>query len=176
MNEAARSLGMTHTRYTDPSGYDDATVSTAADQVRIVESAMRLSVFASVVATPGVWLPVAGTVRNTNRLLGYDGFVGVKTGSDAAAGGCLAFRAIRWVDGRRTTITGVVLGEPGEDRIEAGLAAAAAIVDRITGQRVARERRPRTLPPLGAPGKPRMTAARSAATRCRRNHHTQGKL
>ena len=34
MNATARSLGMTHTRYTDPSGYDDATVSTAADQVR----------------------------------------------------------------------------------------------------------------------------------------------
>ena len=32
MNATARSLGMTHTRYTDPSGYDDATVSTAADQ------------------------------------------------------------------------------------------------------------------------------------------------
>ena len=31
MNSTARSLGMTHTRYTDPSGYDDATVSTAAD-------------------------------------------------------------------------------------------------------------------------------------------------
>ena len=30
MNAAARRLGMTHTRYTDPSGYDDATVSTAA--------------------------------------------------------------------------------------------------------------------------------------------------
>jgi hypothetical protein len=28
---------MTHTRNTDPSGYDDATVSTAADQVRLVD-------------------------------------------------------------------------------------------------------------------------------------------
>src|SRR5262249_15294627 len=52
MNAIARSLGMTHTRYTDPSGYDDATVSTAADQVRIVDRAMRLPVFASIVATP----------------------------------------------------------------------------------------------------------------------------
>ncbi|HEY6148885.1 MAG TPA: hypothetical protein VIW19_00065, partial [Gaiellaceae bacterium] len=34
MNATARSLGMSHTRYTDPSGYDNATVSTAADQVR----------------------------------------------------------------------------------------------------------------------------------------------
>jgi serine-type D-Ala-D-Ala carboxypeptidase (penicillin-binding protein 5/6) len=135
MNATARSLGMTHTRYTEPSGYDDATVSTAADQVRLVDRAMRLPVFASIVATPSATLPVAGTVHNTNRLLGYDGFVGVKTGSTAAAGGCFAFRAIRWIHGKRTTITGVVLGQPGHDRIAAGLAAAAAIVDRIAGQR-----------------------------------------
>ena len=144
MNATARSLGMTHTRYTDPSGYDDATVSTAADQVRIVDRAMRLPVFASIVATPSATLPVAGTVHNTNTLLGHDGFVGVKTGSDDAAGGCFAFRAIRWIDGKRTTITGVVLGQPGHDRIAAGLAAADAMVDRIAGHRAVPDPRPRT--------------------------------
>ncbi len=134
MNATARSLGMSHTRYTDPSGYDDATVSTAADQVRIVDRAMRLPVFASIVATPSATLPVAGTVHNTDRLLGYDGFVGVKTGSDSAAGGCFAFRAIRWIDGKRTTITGVVLGQPGYALAAAGLAAADSMVNRIAGQ------------------------------------------
>jgi D-alanyl-D-alanine carboxypeptidase (penicillin-binding protein 5/6) len=133
MNATARSLGMTHTRYTDPSGFDDATVSTAVDQVRLVDRAMRLPVFASIVATPNATLPVAGTVHNTNTLLGHNGFVGVKTGSTAAAGGCFAFRAIRWIDGKRTTITGVVLGQPGHDKIAAGLAAADAMVDRIAG-------------------------------------------
>ncbi len=131
MNATARSLQMTHTRYTDPSGYDDATVSTAADQVRIVDRAMRLPVFASIVATASATLPVAGSVHNTDRLLGQDGFVGVKTGSDDAAGGCFAFRAIRWIDGKRTTITGVVLGQPGDDQAAAGLAAADAMVNRI---------------------------------------------
>jgi len=141
MNATARSLGMTHTRYTDPSGYDDATVSTAADQVRLVDRAMRLPVFASIVATPSATLPVAGIVHNTNTLVGRNGFVGVKTGSDDAAGGCFAFRAIRWIDGERTTITGVVLGQPGHNQIAAGLAAADAMVDRITGQRRFRQRR-----------------------------------
>src|SRR5579872_1646084 len=146
---------MTHTRYTDPSGYDDATLSTAANQVRIVDRAMRLPVFASIVATPSATLPVVGTVRNTDTLLGYDGFVGVKTGSDAAAG-CFAFRAVRWIDGRRTTITGVVLGQPGFDQVEAGLATAAAMVDRIAGNRAtAAPRQPDlrqlTLPPLAPP-------------------------
>jgi D-alanyl-D-alanine carboxypeptidase (penicillin-binding protein 5/6) len=156
MNATARSLGMTHTRYTDPSGYDDATVSTAADQVCIVDRAMRLPVFASIVATPSATLPVAGTVHNTNTLLGYNGFVGVKTGSDDAAGGCFAFRAIRWIDGKRTTITGVVLDQPGHDQIAAGLGSAAAMVDRIAGHssrpvRATPELRQRTLSPGSAP-------------------------
>jgi D-alanyl-D-alanine carboxypeptidase (penicillin-binding protein 5/6) len=152
MNAAARSLGMPHTRYTDPSGYDDATVSTAADQVRIVDRAMRLPVFAGIVATPSATLPVAGTVYNTDTLLGHNGFVGVKTGSDEAAGGCFAFRAIRWIGGKRTTITGVVLGQPGQDQIEAGLTAAVDMVDRITGGRARPGVGRRTLPPLPAPG------------------------
>jgi D-alanyl-D-alanine carboxypeptidase (penicillin-binding protein 5/6) len=151
MNATARSLGMTHTRYTDPSGYDDATVSTAADQVRLVDRAMRLSVFASIVATPSATLPVAGTVHNTNTLLGHDGFVGVKTGSDDAAGGCFAFRAIRWIDSKRTTITGVVLGQPGHDRIAAGLEAADAMVDHIAGRRATPDLQRGTLPLRTAP-------------------------
>jgi D-alanyl-D-alanine carboxypeptidase (penicillin-binding protein 5/6) len=169
MNAAARSLGMTHTRYTDPSGYDDATVSTAADQVRIVERAMTLPVFASIVATRSATLPVAGVVRNTNTLLGRDGFVGVKTGSDDAAGGCFAFRVIRWIDGKRTTITGVVLGQPGRDRIAAGLAGAAAMVDRIIGVTGSRgpgriHARHRAGPPSTMPPPPGL------ASRSRRSH------
>jgi D-alanyl-D-alanine carboxypeptidase (penicillin-binding protein 5/6) len=151
MNATARSLGMTRTRYTDPSGYDDATVSTAADQLRVVVRAMRLPLFATIVATPSATLPVAGTMHNTNTLLGHNGFVGVKTGSTAAAGGCFAFRAIRWIDGNRTTITGVVLGQPGHDQIAAGLAAADGMVDRIAGHRAAPGLQQPTLPPGAAP-------------------------
>jgi serine-type D-Ala-D-Ala carboxypeptidase (penicillin-binding protein 5/6) len=145
MNATARSLGMTRTRYTDPSGYDDATVSTAADQVRIVDRAMGVRTFARIVATPSAWLPVAGIVHNTDTLLGYDGFVGVKTGSDDAAGGCFAFRAVRRIHGKRTTLTGVVLGQPGHDQIAAGLEAAQAMVDRIAGRPLRHLRPPRAL-------------------------------
>ncbi|MBS2538772.1 D-alanyl-D-alanine carboxypeptidase [Catenulispora sp. NF23] len=131
MNATARSLGMADTRYTDPSGFEQTTVSTAADQVRIVDQAMSLPAFAGIVAMPSATLPVAGPVLNTDTLLGHDGFVGVKTGSDNAAGGCFAFRAVRTIDGRQTTITGVVLGQPGEDQIGAGLRAADGMVNRI---------------------------------------------
>jgi D-alanyl-D-alanine carboxypeptidase (penicillin-binding protein 5/6) len=119
--------------------------------VRIVDQAMRLPVFAGIVATPSATLPVAGMVHNTNTLLGYNGFVGVKTGSDRAAGGCFAFRAIRWIDGKQTTITGVVLGQPGNDRVAAGLAAADAMVEGITGQRAMPDLQQPTLPPPAPP-------------------------
>src|SRR5262245_12804784 len=108
---------------------------------------MRLPVFASIVATPSVTLPVVGTVHNTNTLLGQNGFVGVKTGSTDSADGCFAYRAIRWIDGKRTTITGVVLGQPGHDRIAAGHAAAYAMVDRIAGHRATSHPRQRALSP-----------------------------
>jgi D-alanyl-D-alanine carboxypeptidase (penicillin-binding protein 5/6) len=164
MNATARSLGMAHTRYTDPSGYDDATVSTAADQVRVVDQAMRLAVFARIVATRSATLPVAGTVHNTNTLLGSNGFVGVKTGSTAAAGGCFAFQTVRRIDGNWTTITGVVLGQPGHDQIASGLAAADAMVDRITGQRAVPDLRQRTLPP-GTPPRRRRSQVPAQARR-----------
>jgi D-alanyl-D-alanine carboxypeptidase (penicillin-binding protein 5/6) len=134
MNATARTLGMARTRYTDPSGYDVGTVSTAADQVRVVVQAMRSAVFAEIVATPSATLPVAGTVRNVDSLLGHDGFVGVKTGSMDASGGCFAFRAIRSIGGRRTAITGVVLGQFGGNLVDAALAAADEMVDRIAGR------------------------------------------
>jgi len=85
MNDEARALGMDHTIYTDPSGF----LSTAADQLRVFEQAMRFPVFRQIVSMPGVTLPVAGPLTNYNPLIA-EGYAG-KTGSDSAAGGCLAF-------------------------------------------------------------------------------------
>jgi serine-type D-Ala-D-Ala carboxypeptidase (penicillin-binding protein 5/6) len=120
MNDMAHALGMRHTIYTDPSGLDEATRSTADDQLILAEHAMKVPEFASLVALRSAELPVAGTVHNTDSLLGKDGFVGIKTGSDDAAGGCFMFR-VRRAGG---DLTGVVLGRRGHDLIAAGLDAA----------------------------------------------------
>src|SRR5690348_18306153 len=93
MNTAARRLGMTGTRYTDPSGLDASTVSTAADQVRLGMAAMRVPALAAIAAMPTATVPVAGLVRNYNTLLGQDGITGLKTGSTRAAGGCVLLAA-----------------------------------------------------------------------------------
>jgi serine-type D-Ala-D-Ala carboxypeptidase (penicillin-binding protein 5/6) len=120
MNDMAHALGMRHTIYTDPSGFDEDTRSTADDQLILAQRAMQVPEFASLVALRSAELPVAGTVHNTDSLLGKDGFVGIKTGSDDAAGGCFMFR-VRRAGG---DLTGVVLGRRGHDLIAAGLNAA----------------------------------------------------
>jgi D-alanyl-D-alanine carboxypeptidase (penicillin-binding protein 5/6) len=122
MNAEARALGMNHTFYTDPSGFDPSTVSTADDQLRVFRRAMRFRVFRQIVSTASVTLPVVGAVTNFNPLIaeGYGG----KTGSDSAAGGCLAFFTDVTVGGRRLTAVGVVLGQGEGSRTSAILAAA----------------------------------------------------
>jgi serine-type D-Ala-D-Ala carboxypeptidase (penicillin-binding protein 5/6) len=133
MNGMAHALGMRHTMYTDPSGFDDGTRSTADDQLILAQRAMRLPEFASLVALRSAELPVAGTVHNTNTLLGHDGFVGIKTGSHDAAGGCFMFRVQR----RGGDLTGVVLGRRGHDLIAAGLNAARDLAASVTWRRAA---------------------------------------
>lgn len=111
MNATAKSLGMTQTHYADPDGISPATVSTAVDQLALAMKAMSLPVFAKIVRQPVATFPIAGALFNYNSMIGHHGFIGIKTGSDAAAGGCWAFAAHRTVDGQPTTVFGVVLGQ-----------------------------------------------------------------
>lgn len=129
MNAEARALGMGQTTYTDPSGFDPGTVSTAADQLRVFQQAMRSPVFGEIVSMAAVTLPVAGTVTNFNPLIG-EGYVG-KTGSDSAAGGCLAFLTRVTVGGRSLTAVGVVMGQGEGSTTSALLAAAGEAAEQI---------------------------------------------
>jgi serine-type D-Ala-D-Ala carboxypeptidase (penicillin-binding protein 5/6) len=129
MNAEARALGMERTIYTDPSGFDPSTASTAADQLRIFQRAMRFSVFRQIVSMASVTLPVAGTLTNYNPLIA-EGYAG-KTGSDSAAKGCLAFFTHVTVGGRRLTAVGVVLGQGQGSDTSALLAAAGETAERL---------------------------------------------
>ena len=131
MNHTAHALGMSHTTYTDPSGFDEHTVSTAIDQLRLAQVVAADDTLAAMMATRSYSLPVAGDVTNTNTLLGQDGFVGMKTGSDEAAGGCFMFRSERHTDRGNVTLIGVVLGQQGHNLITAGLYAAKQLADRV---------------------------------------------
>src|SRR3954469_9195883 len=129
MNAAARRLGMASTRYTDPSGYDPGTVSTAHDQLLLARAAMRIDAFAEIAAEQSAVIPHAGVVHNTDRLLGQDGFIGIKTGSDQAAGGCFMFAARSYNKGQ--IVYGVVLGQRDGPLIPAALNAARQLADSV---------------------------------------------
>jgi D-alanyl-D-alanine carboxypeptidase (penicillin-binding protein 5/6) len=151
MNAEAYALGMNHTIYTDPSGYDPSTISTAADQLRVFQRAMRFPVFRQIVSMDSVTLPVAGTLTNFNPLVakGYAG----KTGSDSAAGGCLAFFTHVNVGGHRLTAAGVVMGQGKGSDTSAILAAAGEAAQQLVDP-VASPSRMRTVTVSGAPGGP----------------------
>jgi D-alanyl-D-alanine carboxypeptidase (penicillin-binding protein 5/6) len=129
MNTEARRLSMASTHYTDPSGYDPDTVSTARDQLLLARAAMRIGAFAAIVAEPDATIPQTGVVQNTDGLLGQDGFIGIKTGSDQAAGGCFMFAA-RGPHGHRL-VYGVVLGQHDGPLIAAALDATQRLVDSV---------------------------------------------
>jgi D-alanyl-D-alanine carboxypeptidase (penicillin-binding protein 5/6) len=144
MNETAAELGMKSTHYTDPSGYEASTTSTAADQIKLARAAMADPTFAEIVAMPSTVLPVAGEVPNVNGLVGHEGYVGIKTGSDSAAGGCLLFAKQIEVGGRTLTVVGAVLGQHDGELITAALENA----DRLAGS-VAENVRVTTVLPVG---------------------------
>lgn len=111
MNKAAQSLGMTQTHYADASGVNSATVSTAEDQIKIAQAAMKDPIFREIVAMPQATFTVAGTVYNVNNLLGKHGVVGIKTGNTMAAGGCFVSATPINVGAETHYIIGVVLGQ-----------------------------------------------------------------
>jgi D-alanyl-D-alanine carboxypeptidase (penicillin-binding protein 5/6) len=129
MNSTARKLGMVSTTYTDPSGFNDETVSTAADQLKLAQVTMSEPAFAAIVDEPSAELPVVGRVANYDGLVGRDGYVGVKTGSDRAAGGCLVFAKQVTIGGRQLTVLGVVLGQREGSLIDAALTSAQRLGD-----------------------------------------------
>ncbi|MBP5511929.1 D-alanyl-D-alanine carboxypeptidase [Candidatus Saccharibacteria bacterium] len=64
----------------DASGYDSSTTSTASDLARIGYFVMNHPVLAEIVALEKAEVPVAGEIRNTNKLLGKSSIAGIKTG------------------------------------------------------------------------------------------------
>ncbi|MFH9608214.1 serine hydrolase [Streptomyces sp. NPDC017448] len=112
MNDAAEDLGMTNSTYTDPSGLEKTTVSTATDQLKLAQAVMRNEVFRKIVDMPEVEIEgIDGKIYNNNNLLLQPGVSGIKTGSSTPAGGNLLWSANTKVDGKLLWIYGAVMGQ-----------------------------------------------------------------
>ncbi|MFE0874556.1 serine hydrolase [Streptomyces smyrnaeus] len=114
MNAAARKLGMKNTTYTDPSGLDAATVSTAVDQLKLAEAVMRFDAFRAVVALPSATVDGLDEplINNMDKLLMSELSIrGIKTGSNTPAGGTLVWAAYKTVGDRTPLILGTMLDQ-----------------------------------------------------------------
>lgn len=114
MNELASELGLTRTRFADPSGLDNGNVSTAAELAILFKDALKNELISEVIAKRFHTYKALNNDRqyvayNTNRFLyGREDVFGGKTGYIRNSGYCLAvgFES----EGRR--LAAVVLGSP----------------------------------------------------------------
>ena len=120
MNRVAMALGLAETHFDNPHGLPVKTHrSSARDLARLASVALRDPTFARVVNTPRRGATVTNADgksrnviwKNTNRLLGTEGYDGVKTGTTTAAGNCLVASGHRGDD----HLILVILGAPTSD-------------------------------------------------------------
>ncbi|MGW7333220.1 hypothetical protein ACWGIU_32420 [Streptomyces sp. NPDC054840] len=111
MNDTAKELGMKNTTYTDPSGLDATTVSTAEDQVKLGLKLVEIETLLDITKKPS-WIDPSGKKwDNWNRLVPYNDSLGIKTGTTTKAGGNLLFAAQKKVGNTNQLIVGAVLGQ-----------------------------------------------------------------
>lgn len=102
MNEKAREIGMDNTNFVTPSGLDDKShYSTAEDMAKLARYALKNYAFKEICSTYSTQVsygnpPYDRWLKNHNRLLNeYDGAIGVKTGFTKKSGRCLVSAAER---------------------------------------------------------------------------------
>lgn len=96
MNERAAELGMTHSRFSTPSGLEDeGNYASAADLARLARAFLAVEPLAKIAATPVTTIGTR-TLLNHNKLLWrYEGCIGLKTGYTQKAGRTLVSAAER---------------------------------------------------------------------------------
>lgn len=111
MNETAQALGLKCTCFENPHGLtSDAHLTSAEDLCRVAAAALKYPLFQEIVSTRYHSCLVQGASgyqrrllwKNTNRLLGIEGYSGVKTGTTQAAGACLV--AVGEREGKRLMV------------------------------------------------------------------------
>ncbi|MFN3189244.1 MAG: serine hydrolase [Aureliella sp.] len=117
MNSRAEQLGMKNTMYANPHGLtQEGHYSSSVDLAMLGNRVLKHPLLSKIVATPERGCRVESRLgysrnvlwKNTNRLLEYSEFNGLKTGTTSAAGACLVAASDR--DGQEHIV--VVLGCP----------------------------------------------------------------
>lgn len=115
MNESAKKLGMTNTRFVDPTGLSPQNQSTARDMAKLVQATDKFSIVKQMANVTQFSVDVKGReteYKNSNNLIrsGLLSNVEVsKTGFTAEAGRCIALKAPN-SKGQLTTLVGLGAG------------------------------------------------------------------
>lgn len=124
MNTKANEIGCTHTNFTTAYGFaDPANLTTSHDMCLILEEALNCPEFSNISTTyqytinPTNKYTDSRTITNTNRFiatqeLGYDYYIGGKTGYTDTAGNTLCSAATK----NDRTLIGVILGSTSSDQ------------------------------------------------------------
>ncbi|WP_237307275.1 D-alanyl-D-alanine carboxypeptidase [Streptomyces alboflavus] len=123
MNKTAKELGMKNTHYTDPSGLDKTTVSTAEDLVKLGRVAMENPTFKEI-AGQRSYEDINGDKQDNYFGLVPTVAIGIKTGTTSAAGGNILFAAEKRVGGKTHMVIGAALAQFGSQGV--------ANIDKVT--------------------------------------------
>ncbi len=118
MNRRAKSLHLAETSFLDPNGLA-RNMSSARDLAALTSLAMKNEQFREFVKTRTHEYEVTGpdgakrrlTWKNTNQLLGSEGYDGVKTGTTNAAGSCLVASGRKGMDHLIVVVLGSTAGD-----------------------------------------------------------------
>ena len=118
MNQRAKSLNLAETTYQDPNGLA-GNKSSARDLATLTAQALKNQQFREYVKTRSHEYDVTGpdgakrhmSWKNTNQLLGAEGYDGVKTGTTRAAGACLVASGRRDKDHLIVVVLGSTAGD-----------------------------------------------------------------
>lgn len=102
--------GLSSVVVVEPTGRDPGNVATAADLLRIGQLALADPALPGIVSIVETRVEGAGAVVNSNKLLGYHGIDGLKTGTLNSFGANLLFSGDVEVGAERIPVVGVVLG------------------------------------------------------------------
>ncbi|MDD5342700.1 MAG: serine hydrolase [Patescibacteria group bacterium] len=119
MNHKARELGMTNTKYTEPTGLDLGNTSTVRDLIKLSDQLLRSFTLSQITTTRTYTFTMKNTgrvhtIKNTNLLVNSDLYlIGGKTGYLDEAGYCLMSRARNQ---QNKEITAIILGSSTRSR------------------------------------------------------------
>lgn len=113
---------LTGTTIVDPTGLSPRNTSTPGDLLRIAALAAADPSIAAIAASESITIPAAGTLRNTNDLLGRGGVTGLKTGNLGEGTFALLFTAtLDTPADEQLSVIGVSLDGDARDTVDASV-------------------------------------------------------